>query len=187
MNRALYIHGLNSDKNSHTGHIVKSLMSGYGVEPIIPSFPSLNPEQAVLQINSIIKDEDIKLVIGHSLGGFYTLAARTGPMKIYINPCFAPADILPSLTDEADGKVLDIFRRLTEEAFERIGAEEKAASYGIFAKNDTLFSFYELFKRTFGNNCTYINGGHKPEAEDLAQGFKRAAEFLPFALNTPSA
>jgi len=186
MNKALYVHGLNSDKNSHTGQIVKTLMSGYGVELTIPSFSSLNPEQTIAQIDSIIKDENIKLVIGHSLGGFYTLAARKGPMKIYINPCFAPADILPSLTDEADRKLLDIFRRLTSEFFNRIDAEEKAASYGIFAKNDTLFSFYELFKKTFGNNCTYIDGGHKPEADDLAAGFKRAAEFLPFALNAPA-
>lgn len=129
----------------------------------------LNPEKTLQEINS--------LIIGHSMGGFYTLASLNGPMKIYINPCLLPAEILPALIGDVDQELIKIFRRLTDEAFRNIDREVRIASYGIFAKDDTLFSFYDLFKKYFGNRCRYINGSHKPSKEDLAQA-------LDFALNS---
>ncbi|UTC74046.1 hypothetical protein E4O03_07225 [Treponema sp. OMZ 792] len=176
MQKALFIHGLNSDENSSTGQIVKTLLEKYGIELIVPSFDILNPEKTLQEINSLIRDLHISTIVGHSMGGFYTLASLNGPIKIYINPCLLPAEILPALIGDVDQELIKIFRRLTDEAFRNIDREVRITSYSIFAKEDTLFSFYDLFKKYFGNRCRYINGSHKPSKEDLAQA-------LDFALN----
>ncbi|MGI5065788.1 YqiA/YcfP family alpha/beta fold hydrolase [Treponema putidum] len=177
MQKALFIHGLNSGKNSSTGQAVKTLLEKNSIQLIVPSLEILNPEKTLQEVNSLIKEQEVSLIIGHSMGGFYTLASLNGPMKIYINPCLLPAEILPTLTDDVDQELIKIFRRLTDEAFRNIDREVCIASYGIFAKEDTLFSFYDLFKKNFGQRCCYINGGHKPLKEDLAQA-------LDFALNS---
>ncbi|UTY28853.1 hypothetical protein [Treponema putidum] len=66
MQKALFIHGLNSDKNSGTGQVVKTLLEKHGIELIVPSLDILNPEKTLQEVNSLIRKQNVSLIIGHS-------------------------------------------------------------------------------------------------------------------------
>lgn len=66
MQKALFIHGLNSDKNSGTGQVVKTLLEKHGIKLIVPSLDILNPEKILQEVNSLIREQNVSLIIGHS-------------------------------------------------------------------------------------------------------------------------
>lgn len=67
MQKALFIHGLNSDKNSSIWQVVKALLEKHGIELIVPSLDILNPEKTLQEVNSLIKEQNVSLIIGHSM------------------------------------------------------------------------------------------------------------------------
>lgn len=67
MQKALFIHELNSDKNSSTGQVVKMLLEKHGIEFIVPSLDILNPEKTLQEVKSLIREQNVSLIIGHSM------------------------------------------------------------------------------------------------------------------------
>ncbi|MCZ6150169.1 hypothetical protein O6B96_03735 [Campylobacter ureolyticus] len=92
--RVLIIHGFNSSDNGTTANNLKSVLSNFGITKIIaPNFNLLNYDETIAKTDELSKNVDI--VIGHSLGGYYTM--RLEIFKIVINPCTDPLVISPNL------------------------------------------------------------------------------------------
>ncbi len=85
--------------------------------------------------------------------------------KIVINPCIDP------LVINLDLKKINL-RGLN-----------KQLTFGIFAKSDELFDFYNYFKDNFSAefygvlNYTRIPGGHRPDKNSLELGLIKAFEY----------
>lgn len=165
--RVLIIHGFNSSGNGTTANNLKSVLSNFGITKIIaPDFNLLNYDETILKINELSKNVDI--VIGHSLGGYYTMSLkRLEIFKIIINPCIDPSIINLSFNKKINLRGLN--RQLT---------------FGMFAKSDELFDFYDYFKDNFSAefygvlNYTRIPGAHRPDKDSLELGLIKAFEYF---------
>ncbi|WP_297573970.1 YqiA/YcfP family alpha/beta fold hydrolase [uncultured Campylobacter sp.] len=92
--RALIVHGFNSSGNRTTANNLKSVLNDFGITKIIaPSFNLLNYDETIAKIDELSKNVDI--VIGHSLGGYYTMSLeRLEIFKIVVNPCLDPSILI---------------------------------------------------------------------------------------------
>lgn len=172
MIKILYIHGLGSSSNSSTGKLLKSRSDDF-VTFYNPSFP-LSPKEAIHKINEFIKTNDINIVIGSSLGGFYALMSNC-KYGVVINPALTPiSDIKNSigygthdLGNEKGKYSIDenFFIELQNIIKNRYPDSNPEKWYlnlnrdkffkGIFGGSDELFSHYEDFKNI--NRCeTYF-------------------------------
>ena len=182
----LYIHGLGSSSKSSTGQLF------YGLNDdkytfFNPSF-SLSPRKALEEINQFIKEKDIDIVIGSSLGGFYALQSdcRFG---VVINPALTPIkDILTAIGYgehqyvNGEGKyIIDddfiedlkwIIRRKTNrdnpynDWFKDF--DKSRVFGGIFGAQDELFSHYEDFHSINSDSVVLLgNMHHRFEKEYL--------------------
>lgn len=165
--RVLIIHGFNSSGNGTTANNLKSVLSNFGITKIIaPDFNLLNYDETILKINELSKNVDI--VIGHSLGGYYAMSLkRLEIFKIIINPCIDPSIINLSFNKKINLRGLN--RQLT---------------FGMFAKSDELFDFYDYFKDNFSAefygvlNYTRIPGAHRLDKDSLELGLIKAFEYF---------
>ena len=160
MIKALYIHGLGSSSDSSTGKYFASLNS----DDIVfyhPSF-SFSPKKAIKEINDFIKDHNIDIVVGSSLGGFYALLSDA-KYGVVINPALIPIDDIKNGIgtgpQEYNGTkfVLDdnFFNELEEIIRERYDVLDINDWYlklkplktfgGLFGGQDKLFSHYDDF------------------------------------------
>ena len=158
----LYIHGLGSSSSSSTGQLLKSY-SDNSITFFNPTF-SLSPKKALEEINQFIKENDIKLVVGSSLGGFYALQSNC-KYGVVINPALTPIkDIKESIgygehdcaNDEGKYTIDDSFFSELEWIIKRNYKGEDLNSWykeydkssifgGIFGAKDELFSHFEDF------------------------------------------
>lgn len=172
MKKALYIHGLNSDKHSVTGNKVKNILQVYDYLTVLKTFHVLTPIKTKIEIEELLSKEHFDLIIGHSLGGFYAFVLPFNK-KILINPCLKPQD-------EAK-KFKDVPRRLVTE-FEKLEEEtllnKTEDVFGLFGTHDELFSYATLFKSYYGNCYKMLECGHKPDEESLKEGMSIALKSL---------
>ena len=97
--KALFVHGLCSDKNSKTGGFVKEILKSRDFEVLTDTFDLLKPEETLGKIRTYAAQVD--MLIGTSLGAFYVLAADTNATpirKIVLNPCMFPSIVILSRT-----------------------------------------------------------------------------------------
>ncbi len=93
MSKILYIHGFASCAQSSKAQALKAF---FGEENIIaPDLPPA-PIDAVEMIQEMIDDEDITMIVGSSLGGFYAayLAELNAIKTVLINPSLRPFETL---------------------------------------------------------------------------------------------
>lgn len=161
--RVLIVHGFNSSGNGTTANNLKSVLSIFGITRIIaPNFNLLNYNETIAKTDELSKNVDI--VIGHSLGGYYTMGLEI--FKIVINPCIDPLVIN-----------LDLNKKINLRGFNR------QLTFGMFAKSDELFDFYDCFKDNFSAefygvlNYTRIPGTHRPDKNSLKLGLIKAFEY----------
>ena len=171
-NKALFIHGLHSDSESTTGGIVADILKEYGFETIHPTFDLMNCNAALEQMKKIIKEQNISLVAAHSLGGFYGFVLPFDSTKILINPCLMPEKIIPGLLYPEQGEVfpenLNQEWPALREAAKNTDTENSRV-FGIFAKNDPLFSYAEYAQKELNfSHIRMIEGEHKPTREQLS-------------------
>lgn len=178
----LYIHGLGSDANSTTYKYLCELLPNHNV--ITDSFDLLNPIKTLEAINDIIDKKAISYVIGSSLGGFYALCCNKSICKIVVNPCMDLAVEIPKLTDVPD-LALSEFAKLKESAYNDIDMEVRLFTYGIFGKNDELFSYRELFSEQYGfkDNVLQVDANHKLTKSQLEVPIKKGFEYFSNSQN----
>ena len=91
----IYLHGFNSSGQSAKGQYLKLYLED--IEVITPTY-SWQPIQAIAQLQWVIQDhkDELKLIVGSSLGGFYGqyLATKYQLKLVMINPALDPVSVL---------------------------------------------------------------------------------------------
>lgn len=186
MLKVLYIHGLGSSSESSTGQLLHNLSD----DKIIfynPSF-SIHPKIAIEEVNKFIKDNDIDMVIGSSLGGFYALQSDCD-YGVVINPALAPIkDITESIgygehkyTHREETYVIDekyiselewIIRRKYKGENPNdwyLEFNKKRIFAGLFGNRDELFSHYDDFHSINSDLVVLIGDmGHRFDPKNIS-------------------
>lgn len=99
MTTLIYIHGFNSSPQSYKARVLQDYLQAH-LPQLRYYCPALSdrPDQAIEQLQGLVESslDDIPLLIGSSLGGYYAtwLACRYGLRAALINPAVRPYDLL---------------------------------------------------------------------------------------------
>ena len=168
----LYIHGLDSGKNSDTFQTLKAHFSDY--EWHTETFDLLNPSVASKQIDDIIKRKNITTIVASSLGAFYGLNIRNSLAKILINPCLLPSIELPKLVKYVD---VETFERMEEDIYSNIDQELRIYTLGVFGDKDELFDYSSLFAKLY-RRIKRVSGGHKLDNKSLISSVQVGLDYF---------
>lgn len=100
--KLLYIHGFRSSAQSST---ILNIKANYHDVEVHAFDVTHHPVESIKKIEDYIADNDIDILAGTSLGGFYTLCAKVDIPKIAVNPAIAPEDslsVLPEIGEEVE-------------------------------------------------------------------------------------
>lgn len=166
MKKILYVHGLGSGINSSTLNDIKNMFDEYDVHGIEVNE---NPYESVKKIQDYINDNNIDILIGCSLGGFYGAYVDV-PCKFLINPGFHIIRILKErikfgtydyFCEREDGKkqytinqdVVDNFKYFMMSPYESV---KSTNSYAIFSSSDDFIgSNIQLKNVEFANDFNF--------------------------------
>lgn len=171
----LYIYGYGSNhKDSSTMKVVKKVVEDLGYDLVSIEYNQIEPNKGIDDLEKYINDNDIKYVIGHSLGGFITMCLGNNVKKLVINPCLHPSDTLPKI-DFIPVKTLNEFTRLEKFLFTNNSILSIDDMMGLFGDKDELFSFYDEFKKIFPKSYKF-NSTHRPTLESFTKDIKEKIE-----------
>lgn len=186
----LYVHGFMGNSRGGTFQAIEDFSSRIEDCSLHTfQFDTLHTDVEATQkkIEELCGKFDINLLVGASLGGFYTLVARLPVRKIAINPCMIPSVEIPALKDRVTGENVKIDPKVIS-AFKTLEKYEiYSSAFGIFGKQDQTFHFDEnhnfspLFKKIFHSerkNYAMVDGQHSLEKEELSQGFFPALDYF---------
>jgi len=187
MKQALFIHGFKSDEHSSTGAKVKDVLKDLGFSTMIKTFDVLRPFKTKNEINEILKKNSFDLIVGHSLGGFYTLIAElpdtSKTKKILINPSVIPEKDLKRITS-IEEDILNEFKVLNEEKIKKSSDKEKDLVFALFGKRDELLKdderqpYIDLFLQYYGSHYLVLDCTHRPDEESIKKGLSLALKTL---------
>jgi predicted esterase YcpF (UPF0227 family) len=166
MMNILYIHGYNGSPYGNTYALFDGIIDKTSTTLHTIDYDPTQPIVAIESIKQYIKDNNINLIIGSSLGGFLTMHLY-GYSRIVINPCWDPATELPLI--DYTGPTEE-YERLRHSLVEELDNEERHLCSGCFAPLDELLctKYLEIFQQFF--NRTYIiPGGHQVSAEAVVK------------------
>lgn len=108
--RALYIYGYNSSPNSST---CEWLTNNMDFEVISYWYDQGNPGGSIEQLCEVVDKENVNLVIGSSLGAWYTMhvAAITSKPCVLINPVTDETLYGTMMKVSGDGKLADTYTK----------------------------------------------------------------------------
>lgn len=84
----LYIHGYGSTGNAAKGQLLRSMLPDHRVVSPTFDYDHRTPEQIQEQIRKTIEEEEVRMIVGSSFGGYHTLCATAffhGPVWV-VNP-----------------------------------------------------------------------------------------------------
>lgn len=166
MKKILYVHGLGSGINSSTLNDIKTFFDNYEIHGIEVNE---NPYESVKKIQQYVDVNNIDVLIGCSLGGFYSAYINV-PYKFLINPGFHIIRILKErikfgtydyFCERLDGKkqyvidqnTIDLFRNFIVDFCNDI---KNTNSYVIFSSNDDFIgSDIQLKNIEFANTFKF--------------------------------
>lgn len=158
---ALFIHGFNGSSNSRTGAGVRKTLKDK-CNVIIPDFNIIMIEETLSKIDEIVKNENIQLLVGTSLGAFYVLYYKTTLPKIIINPCMKPSLVVSKLDKALPEKIVEEVKNCEAKLYTK-DATQNERVMGLFADNDELLGqmFKPLFEEFYGKeNIIDFESGH---------------------------
>nr|MBQ6241852.1 macro domain-containing protein [Lachnospiraceae bacterium] len=189
--KILYIHGLGSGKNSETPKRLRNALPE--AEVLSPEIP-IDPAEAMRFLEqNFLNDTSIDLVVGSSLGGFYSLLLKHHK-KLLANPALlADEDIkrgiglgvqefLSERENGAKTYVIDqafirglaaIRAKIFDSDPLRPGApapEQVKNTWAIFARSDELLAHYDDFCRLFRPDHAFrMEGEHRVSAANMQE------------------
>ena len=191
--KILYIHGLGSGKQSATPERLRNALPE--AEVLSPEIP-IDPVEAMRFLeDNFLNDTSIDLVMGSSLGGFYSLLL-SHHKKLLANPAlFADEDIEKGIglgeqaflcerengakTYVIDRAFIDGLSRIRGKIFNtdsedsliigRPAPELVNNTWAIFARNDELLAHYDDFCRLFWPDHAFRMEGEHRVSEDNMQ------------------
>lgn len=173
--KILYVYGYGSNENdSSTMKVVKEVVKELGYDLVSIHYDQENPDNGLNILENYIKENKIKYVIGHSLGGFMTLCIDEDVKKIVINPCMKPHLELPKLGKISTKTLYDyeyLYGWLTN-GNDTPWMSQLEDVIGLFGDHDELIDFYESFKKQYP--LAYrINSSHRPTKESFTEDIKK--------------
>ena len=179
--KALFVHGLGSDKNSTTGSYIKQILKAHNCEVLTETFDLLKPDETIRKIN--VLTDSVDMLIGTSLGAFYVLACDRNIERIVLNPCMFPSIEIPKLQTVSEG-TLSAWKQLEKTVYEPVDEKKGILTFGAFADNDELFSYRDFFVKNYGhvenglsNFCSGC-GKHKLTYEELVPFLNAALRYF---------
>ena len=173
--KILYVYGYGSNpKDSSTMKVMKDIVENLGYDLVSIEYDQNNPDNGLNTLEKYIRDNKIKYVIGHSLGGFMTMCINEDVKKLVINPCMKPHLELPKLGDISNEA---IYNYEFLEGWLRSGDDTPWMSQledviGLFGDHDELIDFYESFKKQYPLAYRF-NSGHRPTNESFTDDIKK--------------
>ena len=173
--KILYVYGYGSNPNdSFTMKELKKVTDELEYDLISIKYDQEDPDCGLNVLEAYIRNNKIKYVIGHSLGGFMVLCINENVKKIVINPCLKPHFELPKL-GEVSPNTLYEYEYL--EGWLRSGDDTPWVSQledviGLFGDHDELIDYYEMFKSQYP--LAYrIHSDHRPKTESYTEDIKK--------------
>lgn len=165
MKTVLYIHGVagNSDDNIYKA-LVDFYKNKFDFKVIAVQLDKLYTDvsETQKQIDSVIKENDVKILVGESLAGFYISCCNTNARKILINPCMHPSLVINFIRDDKTGEQIEIEEKvlsdweylesLKHNSVINIVGNESAPIF----KND-FFDFLLLDDEEYSNKVKFLN------------------------------
>lgn len=165
----LYIHGFQGSGQSNSCQVLKNTLTTDNV--FTPDIPT-KPKDAIEFIDKFIKDNNIDIIIGTSLGGLYT-KQFTIP-KIIVNPAFVfpfKEGNYTFFTNRLDGKTnFDIdtddilYIKELQSNCKYVVPEYTGLSHILIGTEDELIDFNSLSLGDYTNaydNISYAKFGHR--------------------------
>ena len=172
--KILYVYGYGSNpKDSFTMKELKKVTDELGYDLVSIKYDQEDPDCGLNVLEAYIRNNKIKYVIGHSLGGFITLCIDEDVKKIVINPCMKPHLELPKLGKISPNTLYEyeyLYGWLTN-GNDTPWMSQLEDVIGLFGDHDELIDYYEMFKKQYP--LAYrINAGHRPEAKAYTEDIK---------------
>jgi len=176
-NKILYIYGYGSNpETSSTMNALKGIITELGFELVSIWYDQKKPFESVEFLENYVKSNNIKYIVGHSLGGFYALCIDADVRKIVINPCLKPHIELQKL-DDFDPEI-DI--KAYEKCYEQHIRKDLFSAFdimGLFGTHDELLCYYSDFKE-LSPYAYFFPATHRPSKESFESIKTTIAEFL---------
>lgn len=125
--KILYLHGFAPSGNSGTAKEIQECLPNCHV--ISPDLP-IHPSEALALINKIVDEQNIDLVIGTSMGGYFA-AQISETMKILVNPSFHVSRMMKNRLGDNYEMVIPYFKTREDGATEFV--LDKAIANWYFA------------------------------------------------------
>jgi len=135
----MYVHGFQSDKNSTKARFLKEK---FGEKNVISETLPVNPLKAINLLQEILAEDDVSLIVGSSLGGFYAmyLSIFNSVRVVLINPSLKPHETLKQYIGKHKRFNSDEEFELTNEhliQFKVLSEEIESLNY-----DQSLFNFF---------------------------------------------
>lgn len=162
MIKILYIHGYHGHPNGGSfqklsKYAAQADFGGEQVEMHAIDYDACDPNKSIRQIRLYYYENDIDLIIGSSLGGFFATSCCWA-RRIAVNPCWLPSAELPKIGHEGPLKDYEFKESLMGDYSSK--GDDKLC-IGCFSPEDEIFglkykgAFSEKFPQTYE-----IPGGH---------------------------
>ncbi len=192
MKKILYIHGFNGNPKGGTFDGLVDYFSGTEFQVISFPFPDLHTDVEKTQrlIEKYVDENDVKIIVGASLGGFYTLCCERSVFKIAINPCMIPSKEIELLKDRTTGENISIDKNMIAKwkAMEEYNLKEEfRQAVAIFGKEDKTFhngeecNYKNLFDKIFPSarmKSVMVDGFHSLTAKQISEGMEKVLKFF---------
>ena len=159
MKKILYVYGYGGSASGSTVTMLKRLMpEGYTVESF--TYTQADFVKARQEILDYIREHNIDLVIGSSLGGFIALTLNGVP-RIVVNPCWYPADELPRI--DVSDEIVRTYAPYNRWVEEHITPDDRPLVHAFFGDQDELFGeryVGEFLRHYPEQQCHRIHSAH---------------------------
>ena len=183
--KILYVHGIGSNKSGSTVNWLRKYFTNHEIYSFDIPF---DPVEAIKFIKEKCNELDINLIVGTSLGGFYTMCIH-GVQKILVNPAIKAFETAENVigigtheylktrddginTYTIDNEFIAKLKALYDKHIKNFDEEIKAETYAIFGTEDDVCNFRKEFKDMYGTKH-YIEAkfGHRMTEEVFTNEF----------------
>lgn len=154
--------------------MLRDVLPSEGFDVVSVGYPQEDCLKAVGFLNGYIRENDVDIVVGSSLGAFITLNLNCDVPRVVINPCMEPFKVL------ALAGVSEREAESYREATENIWNHERCSDiFGFFADDDELFGtrYRERFGICYGD-WSEIHSRHHLNEGCMAVIASKIKEFL---------
>ncbi|SFV68353.1 Putative esterase, FIGfam005057 [hydrothermal vent metagenome] len=175
----LYIHGFRTTANSYKAELLKA---HYG-NKLIASDHSFIPQQAIKDLEQIIKDKNITAIIASSLGGFYAtyLSQKYNLKTVLINPSVKPYETTKKYLGEnvKDNGEIFIWKEEHLKMLETLKVNKpKLDNFFLFLQTGDEVLDYRVAKSFYQGSKLVIENGGNHRFKDFERFFDEVSEFL---------